>query len=149
MLVAALDAAETQLKIDWTNVRRLLERHAGRAGVPALGATLARYAPGSVDTRSVLEEIVLELCDEHALPRPQVNVLIEGRIRDFHWPATRLVVEADSYRYHRSPSALNDDRERDVRLTLAGYVVLRFTYDQCTKRRAYVRESILRGLGAR
>jgi very-short-patch-repair endonuclease/predicted transcriptional regulator of viral defense system len=142
-LEAALDCAERALRLDWAELRRLLERHAGRAGAPALNATLARYVPGSVDTRSKLEEIVLELCDEFAIPRPQVNHVIEGRIRDFYWPDARLVVEADGYGYHRSPTAFNDDRERDVRLTLAGLRTLRFTYDQCTKRREYVQESIL------
>jgi hypothetical protein len=68
-LEAALDCAERALRLDWTELRRLLERHAGRAGAPALNATLARYVPGSVDTRSKLEEIVLELCDEFAIPR--------------------------------------------------------------------------------
>jgi very-short-patch-repair endonuclease len=58
------------------------------------------------------------------------------------------VVEADGYGYHRSPTAFNDDRERDVRLTLAGLRSLRFTYAQCTKRRGYVKESILAALGA-
>jgi very-short-patch-repair endonuclease len=43
-------------------------------------------------------------------------------------------VEADSYGWHSSPSALNDDRERDVKLTLAGYHVLRVTYEQVTQR---------------
>jgi very-short-patch-repair endonuclease len=146
-LEAALDRAERELRVDWAEVRRLLERHAGRPGVPALRETLARYAPGSVETLSVLEEIVLELCDEYALPRPQVNVLIEGRRRDFYWPDVRLVVEADSYTWHRSPSALDDDRERDVELTLAGLHSLRFTYEQCTKRREYVRRSILTARG--
>jgi len=47
----------------------------------------------------------------------------------------RLVAEADSYAWHRSPSALDDDRERDVALTLAGYRVLRFTWRQVTRRR--------------
>ena len=59
-------------------------------------------------------------------------------MRDFFWPDRGLVVEADSYRWHRSPSALNDDRERDVELTLAGYRALRFTYEQVTRRPAYV-----------
>jgi very-short-patch-repair endonuclease len=52
------------------------------------------------------------------------------------------VVEADSYRWHHSPSAVDGDRERDVGLTLAGVRFLRFTYDQCTKRRGYVRRAI-------
>ena len=101
---------------------------------------LSRYVAGTVDTRSVLEELVLELCDAHGLPRPQVNCVVEGRVRDFHWPRARLVVEADSYTWHRSPSALDDDRERDVTLTLAGYRCLRFTWEQVTRRRDYVAE---------
>jgi very-short-patch-repair endonuclease len=133
--------------VDWQQVWELIERHQRRRGVPTLRATLERYAPGSVDTRSRLEEIVIELCDRFAIPRPQVNSVVEGRARDFYWPKRRLVVEADSYRWHRSPSAMNDDRERDVELTLAGLTTLRFTYDQCTKRRNYVKRSIRRALG--
>ena len=57
-------------------------------------------------------------------------------------------MEADSYRWHRSPSALNDDRERDVELTLAGYRVLRFTYEQVTRRSRYVVRAIRTALGA-
>jgi very-short-patch-repair endonuclease len=103
---------------------------------------LARYRPG--DTRSELEELVVELCDAHDLPRPLENCVIEGKVRDFYWPHARLVVEADSYSWHRSPSALNDDRERDVALTLAGYRTLRFTWEQVTRRRRYVAAAILR-----
>jgi very-short-patch-repair endonuclease len=69
-------------------------------------------------------------------------------VRDFYWPHARLVVEADSYSWHRSPSALDDDRERDVELTLAGYRTLRFTWEQVTRRREYVVAAILRPLVA-
>ena len=107
---------------------------------------LARYRGG--DTRSALEEIVAELCDRFDLPRPLENCVIEGKVRDFYWPHARLVVEADSYSWHRSPSALDDDRERDVTLTLAGYRTLRFTWEQVTQRRRYVANAILRALVA-
>ena len=56
------------------------------------------------------------------------------------------MVEADSYAWHRSPSALNDDRERDVQLMLAGYRSLRFTWGQVERRRDYVAGAILRAL---
>jgi very-short-patch-repair endonuclease len=108
---------------------------------------LDRYR-GPGDVRSHLERLIYELCDAEGLPRPLVNTVIEGRVRDFYWPHCRLVVEADSYRWHRSPSALNDDRERDVELTLAGYRVLRFTYEQVTRRRAYVIRALRTALGA-
>jgi hypothetical protein len=147
-LETVLDRAEHLRLVDFGALRSMLAARPGARGVRALDTILARYAPGSVDTRSVLEDIVLDLCDEHEIPRPQVNVVIEGSVRDFHWPDRRLVVEADSYTWHRSPSALDDDRERDVRLALAGYAVLRFTYEQCTKRRDYVASSILRALVA-
>jgi very-short-patch-repair endonuclease len=43
---------------------------------------------------------------------------------------------------------VNDDRERDVELTLAGYTVLRFTYEQVTRRPRYVIRALRLTLGA-
>jgi very-short-patch-repair endonuclease len=70
---------------------------------------------------------VVGLCEAHGIPRPQSDVVVHGRTRDFHWPDANLVVEVDSYRWHHSPAALDDDRERDVQLMLAGVRFLRFT----------------------
>jgi hypothetical protein len=145
-LEVAVDAAERQRLLDFADLHELLARYPGRPGTPSLKAVLARYRAG--DTRSRLEELVAELCDAHGLPRPLENCVIEGKVRDFYWPRRRLVVEADSYAWHRSPSALNDDRERDVELTLAGYRTLRFTWQQVTERRRYVVNGILRALVA-
>jgi hypothetical protein len=146
-LELALDGAEIDKILDFADLHRLLARYPRRTGARSLQVQLSRYG-GPVDTRSRLERLVYELCDERGLPRPLVNTVIEGRVRDFYWPLCRLVVEADSYRWHRSPSALNDDRERDVELTLAGYRVLRFTYEQVTRRPGYVVRAILAALGA-
>jgi very-short-patch-repair endonuclease len=140
-----LDRAEQQRLIDFAELHTLLERYPRRPGTRSLKAQLARYR-GPVDVRSELERLVHQLCDAHDLPRPQVNCVIEGRVRDFFWPRHRLVVEADSYSWHRSPSALNADRERDVELTLAAYRVLRFTWEQVTQRPDYVVASILSAL---
>ena len=135
-LATALDRAEHLGVLDFADLAVLLDRYAGRPGTPALREALDRYAGG--DARSALEEIVGELCSDHAIPRPQENVVVLGKVRDFYWPATRLVVEADSYAWHRSPDAMANDRERDVELTLAGIRTLRFTWSQATRRRAYV-----------
>jgi Protein of unknown function (DUF559) len=143
-LEAAVDAAERQRLLDFADLHELLARYPGRPGTPSLKAVLARYRGG--DIRSELEAIVAELCDAHGLPRPLENCVIEGKERDFYWPHARLVVEADSYAWHRSPSALDDDRERDVTLTLAGYRSLRFTWAQATQRRRYVSTAILRSI---
>jgi very-short-patch-repair endonuclease len=136
-----LDRAEQQRLISFDQLHALLERYPGRPGTRSLKAQLARYR-GPVDVRSELERLVYQVCDAHGLPRPQVNCVIEGKVRDLYWPACRLVVEADSYAWHRSPAALNADRERDVELTLAGYCVLRFTWEQVTQRPEYVVRAI-------
>ena len=107
---------------------------------------VAKYAPSAVDTRSDLEDLLLEICDAHGILRPSANVVVEGWVRDFHWPHARLVVEVDSYTYHRSPAALADDRERDVSLTLAGIRSLRFTGEQLRHRRRYVAGAVLAAL---
>jgi hypothetical protein len=142
-LERALDQAERMRLVDFGQLGRLLERHLGARGTPALRAVAARYAAAPVDTHSVLEDLAVELCDTHGIPRPAGNTVVAGWVRDLYWPHARLVVEVDSYAYHRSPSALSDDRERDVSLTLAGIRSLRFTHPQLTERRAWVAESIL------
>ena len=117
---------------------RLLAGHRGAVGAAALRKVVAKYDPAAVDTRSELEDLLVELCDVHGILRPSCNVVVEGWVRDFYWPHARLVVEADSYTYHRSPAALADDRERDVSLTLAGIRSLRFTGEQLRNRARYV-----------
>ena len=106
------------------------------ANSASLKAVLRRYA--AAPTRSELEERFLRLCDDHGLPRPETNVRIEGFEVDFVWRDRRLIVEVDGYAYHRSPSAFETDRERDVTLSVAGWRVLRFTWAQVTRRPAWV-----------
>ncbi|HVY79009.1 MAG TPA: DUF559 domain-containing protein [Solirubrobacterales bacterium] len=81
-------------------------------------------------TRSDLERDFLSLCRRHRLPRPEVNVPIDPYLVDFLWRAERLVVETDSYLYHRGRVAHQDDRARDLELTRLGYQVLRLSEAQ-------------------
>jgi very-short-patch-repair endonuclease len=81
-------------------------------------------------TRSDLEEDFLRLCRRHALPCPEVNVRVGRWTVDFLWPDRRLVVETDSYLYHRGRVAFEDDHERDLGLRGLGYEVLRLSEKQ-------------------
>jgi very-short-patch-repair endonuclease len=103
---------------------------------------LSLYTAGTTPTRSEMEERFLKLCDDHGISRPEVNIRIEGEEVDFAWRDARLIVEVDGYRYHREPSSFESDRERDVKLILAGWRVLRFTWMQITTRAAYVARSV-------
>ena len=146
-IAVAVDRAEQLRFIDFAELYALLDRYPARAGTPSLKAVLTSYT-GPADVRSHLERLVHDLCERQQQPAPHVNVVIEGSVRDFAWPRQRLVVEADSYAWHRSPAALNADRERDVALTLGGWRVLRFTSAQLTRRRAWVARSLTAALGA-
>jgi REase_MTES_1575 len=130
---------------DLLAVRRCLDEHPRQHGAPALRRLLdALEGVGTADVRSLLEVLVLQLCDDYGLPEPIANATAEGILVDFFWPTKRLMVEADSYTYHSMPSAFERDRERDQHLTLAGYTVVRFTYTQVTRQPALVRRRLRR-----
>jgi very-short-patch-repair endonuclease len=115
-------------------VRRCLAEHPRQHGAPRLRRLLDDLAGvGAADLRSTLEVRLLQLCVDHDLPRPRVNARVAGFMVDFLWPDANLIVETDGYAYHSSREAFERDRERDQRLTLAGYTVVRFTYNQVTK----------------
>jgi hypothetical protein len=107
---------------------------------PSLQAVLSSYSPTL--TRSELEIRFLELCDDHGIERPEANTRIEGIECDFVWRHQRLVVEVDGYEFHRSRTAFVADRERDIRLEVAGWRVLRFAYEHVISRPAWVADAI-------
>ena len=81
-------------------------------------------------TRSELEARFLGILRRHRVPAPHVNVRVGGHLVDFVWADARLVVELDGYRSHRTRSAFEADRTRDVALKLRGYEVVRLTWRQ-------------------
>jgi hypothetical protein len=81
-------------------------------------------------SRSDLELLFLTFCDGHGLPRPLVNRRLHGRLVDFWWPEQRLVVETDSWEYHRGSVAFEDDHTRDLELRAHGIATRRYTGDQ-------------------
>jgi very-short-patch-repair endonuclease len=130
---------------DLLAVRRCLDEHPRQHGAPALRRVLDALAgTDAADLRSMLEVLLLQLCDDHHLVAPATNAQVEGFTVDFYWPHKRLIIEVDGYTYHSMPSAFERDRERDQQLTLAGYTVVRFTYRQVTRQRQAVADRIRR-----
>lgn len=82
---------------------------------------------GDTVTRSDLEAIMLQICLDHELPRPQVNRYDGVRESDFRWPTHRLIIEVDSWTFHgRTRTAFDRDRARDRALLREGWRVARF-----------------------
>jgi very-short-patch-repair endonuclease len=98
---------------------------------------------GGDRTRSDLERDFLRLCRRYRLPRPEVNVPIGPYLIDFLWTAKRLVVETDSYLYHRGKVAFQDDHRRDLDLRRCGYEVIRLSEQQIDEEPTRVAETLV------
>jgi very-short-patch-repair endonuclease len=112
-----------------------------------LGLPIARELEPD-HSRSEMEARFLGLCRRHRLPMPGVNMPIGGYDVDFLWLDRRLVVEVDGWGSHRTRSAFEADRARDVKLKLLGYEVVRFTWRQITDRPAEVASALRKLLRA-
>ena len=79
-------------------------------------------------TLSKLESQFLALLRESGMAIPQTNRPAGGRRVDCRWPELRLTVELDSYRYHRSRHAWEQDRRREREARARGDEFRRYTY---------------------
>lgn len=128
-LAAVVDRHALQRALNEAEVRRLegpndlLDRYPTKKGTAAL-RTLAPQC----HTRGDLEARFHTFLDERRFPGPQTNALVEGFEVDAAWPDRRLIVELDSYEFHRTRQAFENDRRRDRRLTAAGWCVMRVTW---------------------
>lgn len=146
----AVGQAEVLQVYDGRAVEDALERAGPRRGAGILSAVLEDFGEPTL-TKRELEERFLALCRQASLPRPAVNawITLEDGIAyevDFLWRAEGLVVETDSRRFHSHGAAFENDRLRDQRLTLAEFIVLRFTWRQITREPARVAATVARVL---
>ncbi|MBS1890350.1 MAG: type IV toxin-antitoxin system AbiEi family antitoxin domain-containing protein, partial [Actinobacteria bacterium] len=121
--------------LDKSRLRALLKRSRRRRGVARLRLILDSIHPQTKRTRSELERFFLEMCSKHAVPDPEVNVWLlapDGKRyqADFLWRGQRLIVEADSRRFHDTDSAFVSDRKRRQQLELAGWRVSQCTWEE-------------------
>jgi hypothetical protein len=133
-LARAIDTAERRDLFDLAAVDDVLALARGRSGAVALRDAIATWRPRN--TRTELEDLFLDLVAQVGLPEPMHNVLLHGdRAQhevDAFWPATGLVVELDSFAFHRTRSDHARDAATAADLELAGYRVLRLSWDEVT-----------------
>jgi hypothetical protein len=79
-------------------------------------------------TLSHLERAFKKRLKEAGLPLPETNRPAHGRRVDCRWPDRRLTVELDSYRYHHSRHAWEQDRRREREARARGDEFRRYTY---------------------
>jgi very-short-patch-repair endonuclease len=110
-------------------VERVCERGYGRRALKPIRRLLAE-ARAATRTRSPLEDRFQHFCRFYDLPAHSTNVGVLGSEVDVLWPAARLIVELDSWEFHRHRAAFQRDRARDTRLLVAGYRTIRVTHDR-------------------
>jgi hypothetical protein len=83
-------------------------------------------------TLSELERRFVALLQSAGLPLPRTNRVADGRYVDCRWPEYRLTVELDSYRYHHTRHAWEQDRRREREARARGDEFRRYTYGDVT-----------------
>ena len=137
-------------------LRRTLDTCGGRGdrGSQSLRLILDHVDPRETVTANEFERRLFTILREAGLPlpSPQVSISIDGEIVgrfDFAYEGHRIVIEADGFRWHSDSSRLDLDKERNNRLILSGYIVLRFTWKDVTVEGEGVAESIRSALSIR
>jgi len=142
----ALTAGLTSPRRLWRTWGELAGR--GRRGTRLMRAVLAERMPGYVAPASELEARFRDLLKAEGIPLPELQVDLGdqgwiGRVDCYFRP--RIIVELDGRVGHVSELDRKRDRERDNELTAAGFVVIRFTWEELVLRPEWVL-SILRGV---
>ncbi len=139
----ALASADYQGLLDLEAVEAELGR--GRPGTNNLRAALEAHRPQLAHTKSGLEALLLELCEQHDLPLPDVNVRVAGWEVDALWREAGLAVELDGYGNHHTPAQLKRDRAKEMALRAAGLTAIRYSAEQLAPhQRAATIEELLR-----
>ena len=146
--VAAVDAA---LRLGVVR-RGELGRRVGLARGPGSARLTRTLALADPRSESLLESYCRALLAVAGVPpeRTQYEVRTRGRLIgrvDFAWPSRRLVVEVDGFAFHADRRSYRRDRRRQNALELAGWLVLRFSWEDVLTNPSYVTESVRAALG--
>ena len=124
-LAKAVHEADVKHKVTGTNIEHALERH------PKAKKRSRLLAIATGDAHIVLSRLerhFLTLLRRHRLPLPQTNRPYGAGYVDCRWPAHRLTVELDSYRFHRTRRAWEQDRQRERDARARGDEFRRYTW---------------------
>ena len=121
----------------------------GLPGTALLRQRLSLRDASSSRPASALERRMGRLLRVAQIPPPdREHPVMAGAYRlDFAWPEQKLAVEVDGYASHSSTQAFQRDRSRQNALVVAGWTVLRFTWDDVSNQPEKVAQHIRAALG--
>jgi very-short-patch-repair endonuclease len=124
-LARAVHEADVRHHVTPDRIEQVLRRRHNWPGARKLRRVIWGEVP---ITLSRLESEFLDRLRTSGLLMPASNRRIDGRYVDCRWPSRRLTVELDSYQFHRSRYAFEQDREREREARARGDEVRRYTW---------------------
>jgi very-short-patch-repair endonuclease len=118
------------------------------AGIRGRGAVQARRVAGAADGgaanpfESVLRAIALDVPGLAVVPQHPVTVGDQVLHPDLADARARVIVEAESFQWHGDRRALRRDCRRYNAFTIAGWVVIRFSWEDVMLDPVYVRNTL-------
>lgn len=135
----------------WKQLERELLRAQRVAGRRDLERILGWFACGSTSPLELMAR--RDVFRGHAFDELEWQVKLECGSRrivaDALHRRAKVVVEFDGARFHATAQAVASDRERDIDLAAAGYLTVRFGWDDVAGRPAWCRERLLKVVAAR
>lgn len=124
-----------QREVSFTSLYRAHCRNLGRRGSPVAAALLGVAADR---TASMAERRLVELLVEGGVRGWRLGFAFGGFALDVAFPEARVGIEVDGWAWHSDADRFRADRRRQNALVLAGWTVLRFTWDDIVHRPAQV-----------
>jgi hypothetical protein len=156
VLAACVDQAVRLGLTTYQRTSDLLEILArkGKPGVKKLRKILIARLGGNYVTDSTLESRLLDVILGGGLPKPSTQFRppwlrkVNGRV-DLAYVAQEVLIEGDSLRWHNTPEAFQLDKARDNLAALAGWITLRYTWEDITKQPERIVSEIRQALSMR
>jgi very-short-patch-repair endonuclease len=144
LVAPALEQFIIRRTLTIAGVQRALASHRvrGRAGVQVLEHAVRTMTLGAKPPDSVLEPMMGRLFERAGIDGWVFHQRVGGMELDFGFPDHRVDVEVDGWSSHATRGQFERDRERDAELGAIGWLVLRFTWNQVTRRRPWVANRI-------
>ena len=127
---AKLMDSALQRHIELPELWRAHLRNSGRYGSPATRRLLQAASDGA---RSQAERLLVKLLREAGITGWRTNYPVGGYKVDVGFPAQKVAIEADGWAFHSDQEDFQKDRERQNKIALLGWKVLRFTWLDLTE----------------
>jgi very-short-patch-repair endonuclease len=121
-------------------------RNKGRYGSPRARIYLQGAGDGS---RSQAERLFAQLLRSAGITGWKANYPVGGYVVDFAFVGRKVAIEIDGWAFHSSTDDFEGDRERQNAISLLGWKVLRFTWQDLVETPERVIAEVRRAISAR